>query len=458
MSSGVSPPDGTTSDDSRTPTDQITSSEVKARLRAFDLRQEVLGASQALSSRSVIASSDSGQKPYLALVGRRDGELRSFLYDSGAHANVIGRENLTRAEIERIEVQPTTLRLITAAGPATSNEAVWLKVPHLGRRKFWILKSCPPCLSVVQDITDYGSILYWDSVSGPTIELTDGSKLHLELSDVIELNEGCVVTPPPGLPDTRMVAAVVDETTFQCTPCELSTDTSKLMPNHGATNSTSDVAGDTKSINQTARACKQCNKWSSAFASRSPTGPRERITAPQSQQTASNPQREALLSRKRRDSATSAELLVPSPHAKSTSPLHGNQASSTSLPLAFRNLTETPPLLQEFTKAAPPKKSLRFFLEVFSGTGRLSDSLRAKYSTDCIVLEFDLSEKGGSKNLLTKKVYKEVMDLIADPNCIGVWFGFPCATFSSARRHDGCPPPLRGFNSKDNWGLPGIKG
>ena len=97
MSSGVSPPDGTTSDDSRTPTDQITSSEVKARLRAFDLRQEVLGASQALSSRSVIASSDSGQKPYLALVGRRDGELRSFLYEPGAHANVIGRENFIRA-------------------------------------------------------------------------------------------------------------------------------------------------------------------------------------------------------------------------------------------------------------------------------------------------------------------------------------------------------------------------
>ena len=40
-----------------------------------------------------------------------------------------------------------------------------------------------------------------------------------------------------------------------------------------------------------------------------------------------------------------------------------------------------------------------------------------------------------------------------------MWFGFPCGTFSAARRHgDGGPPPLRGINPKDINGLPGLQG
>ena len=53
---------------------------------------------------------------------------------------------------------------------------------------------------------------------------------------------------------------------------------------------------------------------------------------------------------------------------------------------------------------------------------------------------------------------QELRDLIQDPNCIGVWFGFPCGTFSSARRNDGGPPPLRGITSEDIWGLPHLTG
>jgi len=42
--------------------------------------------------------------------------------------------------------------------------------------------------------------------------------------------------------------------------------------------------------------------------------------------------------------------------------------------------------------------------------------------------------------------------------CRGVWFGYPCGTFSSARRYDGGPLPLRGTNPKDIWGLPHLVG
>ena len=94
-----------------------------------------------------------------------------------------------------------------------------------------------------------------------------------------------------------------------------------------------------------------------------------------------------------------------------------------------------------------------FFLEVFSGSGRLAKAVRAH---GLQVFEFDLTEQGGRRNLLHPKVLMELRALISHPQCRGVWFGYPCGTFSSARRFDGGPPPLRGTNSKDIWGLPGI--
>ena len=84
-----------------------------------------------------------------------------------------------------------------------------------------------------------------------------------------------------------------------------------------------------------------------------------------------------------------------------------------------------------------------FFIEVFSGSGRMAQSVR---DTGITVFEFDLSEKGGRRNLLHISVLKGLEDLIAHPMCRGVWFGFPCGTSSSARRHDGGPTPPRGAN------------
>ena len=90
----------------------------------------------------------------------------------------------------------------------------------------------------------------------------------------------------------------------------------------------------------------------------------------------------------------------------------------------------------------------QFFVEVFSGSGRLSAALRLK---GLQVFEFDLTEQGGRRNLLHANVLHELKALIAHPLCKGVWFGYPYGTFSSARRDDGGPPPLRGTNPKDIW-------
>ena len=81
-----------------------------------------------------------------------------------------------------------------------------------------------------------------------------------------------------------------------------------------------------------------------------------------------------------------------------------------------------------------------FILEICSGTGRLSATIRIN---GIVALEFDLIEQGRFKNILDKGVFQEVKDLINHRNCVGAWFAFPCGTFSSARRPGAGPPPRR---------------
>ena len=96
-----------------------------------------------------------------------------------------------------------------------------------------------------------------------------------------------------------------------------------------------------------------------------------------------------------------------------------------------------------------------FFVEAFSGSGRMAASVRQK---GLDAFEFDLTEQGGKRNILHANVLHELKALIAHPMCRGIWFGYPCGTFSSARRDDGGPPALRGTNPKDIWGLPHLVG
>jgi len=95
------------------------------------------------------------------------------------------------------------------------------------------------------------------------------------------------------------------------------------------------------------------------------------------------------------------------------------------------------------------------FFEAFSGTGRMAASVR-KCGLD--VFEFDLNQQGGRRNILHANVLHELKALIAHPMCRGIWFGYPCGTFSSARRNDGGPKPLRGTNPKDIRGPPHLVG
>ena len=95
----------------------------------------------------------------------------------------------------------------------------------------------------------------------------------------------------------------------------------------------------------------------------------------------------------------------------------------------------------------------KFFVEVFSGTGRLSLALIGQ---DVQAQAFDIID-GPDSDLLRAAVRRRLYRLIRHPDCLGVWYGFPCGTFSRARRGSaGMPGALRGEEGRDLYGLPGL--
>ena len=124
-------------------------------------------------------------------------------------------------------------------------------------------------------------------------------------------------------------------------------------------------------------------------------------------------------------------------------------------------MTASEKMRKDPSNARPPQretksKGIKYFLEIFSGTGRLAKAV-AKTLDGIIIRELDL--KFGRNGDLTKRdTRKRIKALIESGNSIGVWFGFPCGTFSSARRHDGKgAPPLRGNCPRTLKGLPNRK-
>ncbi len=85
------------------------------------------------------------------------------------------------------------------------------------------------------------------------------------------------------------------------------------------------------------------------------------------------------------------------------------------------------------------KINLKFFIEIFSGTGGLSGAVKAG---GVLIYTFDI-KKCKKGNILNKDTYRTIRGLIKSKNCLGVWFGMPCGTFSTARDHvktDGSEP------------------
>ena len=93
------------------------------------------------------------------------------------------------------------------------------------------------------------------------------------------------------------------------------------------------------------------------------------------------------------------------------------------------------------------------FIEIFSVQCGFSKELQ---SLGHIVHSYD-KKNDPNQDILDKKCARRIQNLIEKINCIGVWFGMPCGTFTSARRYDGNgPKPIRSRGHV--LGLPTLSG
>ena len=93
------------------------------------------------------------------------------------------------------------------------------------------------------------------------------------------------------------------------------------------------------------------------------------------------------------------------------------------------------------------------FLEILSGHGGLSKALQSLGH----IVHSCYKKNDPKHDILDKKCARRIKRLIEKINCIGVWFGMPCGTFTSARRYDGKgPKPIR--SREHVLGLPTLCG
>ncbi len=312
-------------------------------------------------------------------------------------------------------------------------------VPFLGTRECYVLEDGASLLiSVDEDAQKYGNLFIYSHENGPYITLQDGTIVYLDATNKCpELNPECHVHHSADGFQRALETFDVPEQSFLCSPCNELEAAAKLdLPGNTTTN-----ADILKPKN-----CAGCCNWSCNSAQPAAAADSTSLPVflgggrPAAQHTKGADSR-----RQTKKPATQLQRdVVPDLVLDEDKPTIGNRHGS-----AARSTHATRKTKETLAESSP------YFLEIFSGSGRLAAAVRMHGVT---AYEIDLCKQGGSLNLLRKSVMKQVKELIDDPRCIGVWFGFPCGTFSSARRDDGGPPPLRGTNSKDIWGYSYFEG
>ena len=403
----------------------LAHSATQARVRAVQMHLNCVTALSALP----LALSCCEKRPvfgaFAALRNLHTDELeRDWVYDTGAGGCFIGYEYLTTEEKSRT-YQVAPQKYATAAGITCTTTAVMCNIPFLGKRQCHVLDDSPPAISVRSDVMDYGVKFSYSRENGPSVSLSDGTIVYLQdLTSTPVLNGYCKSEKPKSKrTETLAMTSTAD---IKCLPCGQAPwpwTQADIKPTNALPVAAISTGNDG-------------NPWSE-----SPSAPKpkpittERLSARQQRQLCPERQRDG----------TTPNLVLPEDVAIGNG--HGASARRVSAKSDDGNVRVMSSYVDMISRP--------FFVEVFSGTGRMASGVR-EHGLDAF--EFDLNKQGGNRNLLHNKVLHELRALIAHPLCRGVWFGYPCGTFSSARRHDGGPKPLRGTNSKEIWGLPHIKG
>ena len=131
------------------PQNILDDSALKARVKALEFRTDVL-CGEPISSTSTFRSSgdeaqtsDEAVKIMTVCRSDREGFQRSWTYDTGAGANVIGPHYLTKTVWENREAAPEVTSC-TAAGRTKSRHVTWIKVPKLRQTSMLHLRRVRP--------------------------------------------------------------------------------------------------------------------------------------------------------------------------------------------------------------------------------------------------------------------------------------------------------------------------
>ena len=368
---------------------------------------------------------------------------RRWIYDTGCSASSIGRAQLTKAEKART-FSVAEMIYNTACGQTVITTAVECDIPFLGRRQCYVLDDSVPLVSASEDIINNGHVFIYTGETGPYVQLSDGTTVYLHSdNNVFEIDSHCRSTRLRiGGESTETLPVPDTADSFVCQPC--------LEPGgFSERGGTPDNAKPTKACK-----AKDCSGCSDRLSYRLTSRPkrRQKVKSQEPLSDVDKNRRWQCYERKFNSAAPALVLKEDEPSIGKThrSTVRSESAKSQTLP--NRKFEET--LKWEFPPGLEPMEKA-FFIEMFSGSGRMAEAVLGQ---GVAAYEYDLNKKGGYKNLLDAKVLNEVKALLKDPNCVGIWFGFPCGTFSSARRYDGGPPPLRGNNTKDIWGFPHLEG
>ena len=91
-----------------------------------------------------------------------------------------------------------------------------------------------------------------------------------------------------------------------------------------------------------------------------------------------------------------------------------------------------------FLLHAPSVTGNYFFLEIFSGSGRLSSSLGTHFRNvgrQIKVIHFDI-KANPDDDILRSEIFNKLQTLINSGYCVGVWFAPPCSSWSYGHRRD----------------------
>ena len=394
-----------------------------ARLRALLLRLELL---QGYITPLTGTETSEQYADLLAAPAKTDRSfMRQWVYDTGAGACTIGRKFLSESELKSIETFTPAMRFSTANGPTYCTEAVWCKVPHLGPRKCYVVDECPPLISVGQDVYDYGNVFYWDQ-AGPVIETPKGEIIRLDMSYF----DRCPYLPVDACAAQKIGAA--ENAAEADVNRQSGLPATTVRASDASTKAAGPSSGDeSKRSNRDDRSSSLKSAKHTAKNPSVSTGAKERRSAKSEVESALH---------------NTVEIQRPGGDT------HNMEAKCYSMKTSSAYVKDFPGSL---IRSGSVDEDQPFFVEVFSGSGRLSAAVRRH---GIKVYEIDITQQGGRQDVHKKDIFAKLLAWINHPLCLGMWFGFPCGTFSAARRHDGGPPPLRGHGPKDIWGLPEVTG